>query len=49
MNYDILPWIKSDQRVFIADISKAKNDFHWQPAVKKEEGLKKMIEWVNNL
>lgn len=48
MNYDILPWRKSDQRVFIADISKAKNDFNWQPAVKKEEGLKKMIEWVEN-
>lgn len=49
MSYDILPWRKSDQKVFIADISLAKNDFNWKPLITKEEGLRKMIEWVNNL
>jgi len=49
MNYDILPWRKSDQRVFIADISKAKKDFNWKPDVNKEEGLRKMIQWVKNI
>lgn len=49
MKYDILPWRKSDQKVFIADITKAKNEFDWYPTVNKERGLRKMIDWVNNI
>ena len=26
----------------------AKNDFDWQPNITKEEGLLKMIKWVEN-
>ena len=48
MKFDQLPWRKSDQRVFIADINLAKNDFDWQPNITKEEGLLKMIKWVEN-
>ena len=36
---------KSDQKVFIADIQKAKKDFKWHPGVTKEEGISKMIDW----
>lgn len=36
---------KSDQKVFIADIAKAKRDFNWAPLITKAEGIRKMIEW----
>jgi len=42
-----LPPRESDQRVFVADISKAKELIGWEPKVSKEEGIRKMIEWVS--
>jgi len=49
MEYKELPWRESDQKVFVADISKAKKDFGWEPKVDKNEGLKRMYEWVKSL
>jgi CDP-paratose 2-epimerase len=49
MEYKELPWRESDQKVFVADISKAKKDFGWEPKVDKYEGLKRMYEWVESL
>ncbi|MDM5263703.1 GDP-mannose 4,6-dehydratase [Sulfurovum sp. XTW-4] len=47
MTYIQLPPRESDQRVFVADITKAKELIGWEPKVSKEEGIRKMIEWVN--
>jgi CDP-paratose 2-epimerase len=49
MQHQCLPPRQSDQKVFIADISKAKNDFNWKPDTNKETGVKKMIEWVDSI
>jgi CDP-paratose 2-epimerase len=49
LDYKKLPPRSSDQKSFIADISKASEVFGWKPNVKKEEGLRKMIEWVKTL
>lgn len=46
LNYTKLPVRESDQRVFIADITKAKNLLQWAPKVTSEEGVKNMFEWV---
>jgi CDP-paratose 2-epimerase len=46
MKYTKLPPRESDQKVFVADFSKIKAMLGWQPKVSKEEGIKKMIEWV---
>ena len=48
LKYERLPWRQSDQRVFVADIRKAGRLFDWRPAVGKEEGLRKMIDWVES-
>jgi CDP-paratose 2-epimerase len=48
MDYKELPVRESDQRVFVADLSKAKELIEWEPKVSKEEGVRKMIEWVSN-
>lgn len=46
IEYEQLPPRESDQRVFVADISKAAQFIGWKPSVSKEEGVRKMIEWV---
>lgn len=46
--YQQLPWRSNDQKVFVADIRRAQQEFRWQPQVDKLTGLQKMIEWVKN-
>lgn len=40
-------WRPGDQRVFVADISKAKTDFGWQPRHDWPSGVSQLIEWVD--
>lgn len=47
MTYEQLPARESDQRVFVADITKAERLIGWTPKVSKAEGIRKMIEWVS--
>ena len=44
--YEHLPPRESDQKVFVADISKVKMSLNWQPAVSKRDGIIKMLEWL---
>jgi len=37
---------QSDQKVFVADIRKAARLLDWNPAVDKEEGISRMLRWV---
>ena len=46
MNYTESPWREHDQKVFVADIAKAKELIGWEPRVGVEEGIKKMLGWV---
>lgn len=46
LEYTKLPPRISDQKVFVADISKIKNSIGWQPRVKTREGIIKMLEWI---
>lgn len=46
LNFTKLPVRQSDQRVFVADISKVKELLKWQPKVSAQEGISRMIEWV---
>jgi len=43
-----LPSRESDQRVFVADITKAKEVFGWKPVVSSREGVARMVEWVKD-
>jgi CDP-paratose 2-epimerase len=49
MTYTNLPFRISDQKVFIADIEKAKRMIKWEPKVDKLTGIKKMLEWKKEL
>lgn len=46
MSYEQLPPRESDQRIFVADISRTKKMIGWGPVVDKAEGVRNMIEWV---
>ena len=39
---------ESDQRVFVADLSKINKAIQWSPKISKIDGLKKMIEWTKS-
>ena len=48
MEYIQLPWRESDQKVFVADISKAYNFIGWLPIVPVEEGINRILNWLQN-
>lgn len=41
-------WRPGDQRVFVADVAKAKQDFDWSPQTSARQGTKKLYDWVNS-
>lgn len=47
MKYTNLLPRESDQRVFVANNTKAKEIIGWEPRVYKDIGIRKMIEWVS--
>ncbi len=47
LDYIKLPSRESDQRVFIADIAKAKKLLNWNPEVSSTDGVKRMFDWVS--
>lgn len=48
LKYTKLPERQSDQRVFVADITKASQLLKWKPKVSAQLGVIKMIEWVKS-
>jgi CDP-paratose 2-epimerase len=44
--FERLPWRASDQKVFVADCAAAKAAFGWEPRVSRQEGLARMLRWV---
>ncbi|RKZ27500.1 nucleoside-diphosphate sugar epimerase [bacterium] len=39
-------WRPSDQRVYISRIEKIKEELGWEPCISPEEGVKRLVEWV---
>ena len=46
LEYTKLAPRESDQRVFVADLAKAKKLIGWEPKVSARNGVKQMFEWV---
>lgn len=40
-------WRPGDQKVFVADITRAQNELGWSPTVTPEEGVRKLWEWTD--
>ncbi len=47
LNYKEIPSRQSDQKVFIADIRRAKQFMKWEPLITSQEGIKSMLEWTS--
>lgn len=48
LDYSKNPVLKSDQKVFIADLKKISDFTGWKPQVSYNNGIKKMLEWLGN-
>ena len=49
LEYIELPPRQSDQKVFVADITKIKNVIGWEPKVPALDGVTDMVEWVKTI
>ncbi|HUW46706.1 MAG TPA: GDP-mannose 4,6-dehydratase [Dehalococcoidia bacterium] len=47
LSYTRLPPRQSDQRVFVADYSKATKLLGWTPTISKGEGIRRMLSWIS--
>ena len=48
LNYTKIPARESDQKVFVADITKAENILGWKPEVVSSEGIARMVQWITS-
>jgi CDP-paratose 2-epimerase len=48
LTYGYSDWRPGDQKIYISDISKIKNDTEWQPVIDVETGVCMMIDWISN-
>ena len=39
-------WRPGDQKVFVADIRQAEQDFGWRPQVAPQQGIRRLFEWI---
>jgi CDP-paratose 2-epimerase len=39
-------WRPGDQRVFYADVRKAKNNLGWEPRIGLRDGISRLFDWV---
>lgn len=46
MNYTQHGWCESDQKIFVADIEKAKRVIGWKPKVSADDGISRMLNWL---
>ena len=46
--YEKIPWRRSDQKIFVADIKKTYKALKWKPLISAQEGIEKMLMWVRN-
>ncbi len=49
LKYENLPFRHSDQKIFVADISKAHQLLGWSPAVPARSGLAEFVNWLERL
>jgi len=49
MEYNELPPRQSDQKVFVADITKINNILGWKPTVTAVDGITAMVDWIKEI
>lgn len=41
-------WREGDQKVYVSDISRARDELDWEPQVDFEEGIERFVNWYEN-
>ncbi|TQQ83374.1 NAD-dependent epimerase/dehydratase family protein [Halonotius terrestris] len=41
-------WREGDQKVYVSDISRARNELDWEPQVDFETGIRRFVDWYAN-
>ncbi|MFH0831802.1 MAG: SDR family NAD(P)-dependent oxidoreductase [archaeon] len=41
-------WRIGDQKVYVTNISKLNKEFQWKPQISREEGVEKLIRWIES-
>ena len=49
MKVNFSDWRPSDQKVYITDTTKLEKALGWKASTSVEEGIKSLLEWVENL
>ena len=47
MNYRVMPWRISDQKIFVADNKKITSLTGWKPQINSETGINNILKWIN--
>jgi CDP-paratose 2-epimerase len=45
--YSFGSWRPGDQKIYISDIARAKNELGWQPEISPPEGVKNLYNWIS--
>jgi CDP-paratose 2-epimerase len=45
---DFGDWREGDQKVYISDISRAKQELGWEPSVSPEQGVERFLDWYRD-
>jgi CDP-paratose 2-epimerase len=40
-------WREGDQKVYVSDVSRAREELDWDPQVSFEEGIDRYLEWYD--
>lgn len=42
-------WRPGDQKIYVSDIRKAKQYLNWQPQINVDEGISRLVDWVESI
>ena len=46
VEYEFAPWRAGDQRVYVSNVSKARDALRWEPSIDVTIGLDRLMEWL---
>jgi len=46
VEYEFAPWRAGDQRVYVSNVSKARDELGWKPSIDVTIGLDRLMQWL---
>ena len=48
VEYEFAPWRAGDQRVYVSNVSKARDELQWKPSIEVAIGLDRLMQWLRD-